>query len=70
MVLFAIQMLVDEIKSRSEVLSKFTYGRHALLHLSKSMAKGGNNNNSNGGGERGGNDHRKGGQKGNNRRKK
>jgi len=31
--------LVDEIKSRSDVLSKFTYGRHALLHLSKVLGE-------------------------------
>ena len=33
------QQLVEEIKSRSDVLSKFTYGRHALLHLSKSLGE-------------------------------
>jgi hypothetical protein len=27
--------LVEEINSRSAVLSKFTYGRHALMHLAK-----------------------------------
>jgi len=48
--------LVEEIKSRSDLLNKFTYGRHALLHLSKVLGertgnhRGNNNNNSHTGG--------------------
>ena len=49
------QRLTDEIKRRSELLQRFTYGRHILLHINRAAGAAGaaHETGSGGGGARG-----------------